>query len=112
MQAGITDNVPLHVLGGNIIPVALGQQFMITEEVRNASLALIVALPKANSTSTGMSICTQGTLQLAPAFTFDHALLLAVKTIRRLSDPAITLAVTPHLIHQINDDSICSSCSG
>ena len=75
MQAGITDNVPLHVLGGNIIPVALGQQFMVTEEVRNASLALIVALPKANSTSTGKSVCTEGALQLAPAFTFVHALL-------------------------------------
>ena len=53
MQAGVTDNVPLHVLGGNIIPVALGQQFMVTEEVRNASLALIVALPAENSTSSG-----------------------------------------------------------
>ena len=56
MQAGVTDNVPLHILGGNIIPVALGQQFMLTEEVRNASLALIVALPAENSTSSGTSL--------------------------------------------------------
>ena len=55
MQAGVTDNVPLHILGGNIIPVALGQQFMLTEDVRNATLALIVALPAENSTSSGTS---------------------------------------------------------
>ena len=53
MQAGVTDNVPLHVLGGNIIPVALGQEFMTTTAVRNATLALVVALPKENSTATG-----------------------------------------------------------
>ena len=53
MQAGVTDNVPLHVLGGNIIPVALGQDFMTTTAVRNATLALVVALPKENSTASG-----------------------------------------------------------
>ena len=53
MQAGVTDNVPLHVLGGNIIPVALGTQFMVTEDVRNATISLVVALPAENSTSTG-----------------------------------------------------------
>ena len=53
MQAGITDNVPLHVLGGNIIPVALGEQFLRTEDVRNASISLIVALPKENTTAKG-----------------------------------------------------------
>ena len=52
MQAGVTDNIPLHVLGGNIIPVALGDLFMRTDDVRNASLALIVALPAENSTAT------------------------------------------------------------
>ena len=53
LQAGVTDNVPLHVLGGNIIPVALGTQFMVTEDVRNANISLVVALPAENSTSTG-----------------------------------------------------------
>lgn len=52
-QADITDNVPLHVLGGNIIPIALGSQFMLTQAVRNASHALVVAFPKANSTYAG-----------------------------------------------------------
>ena len=53
MQAGVTDNVPLHVLGGNIIPVALGEQFLRTDDVRNASISLIVALPKENTTAGG-----------------------------------------------------------
>ena len=57
VQAGVTDNVPLHVLGGNIIPVALGQEFMTTTAVRNATLALVVALPKENSTATGEPPC-------------------------------------------------------
>lgn len=52
-QAELTDNVPLHVLGGNIIPIALGSQFMLTQAVRNASHALVVAFPKANSTYAG-----------------------------------------------------------
>lgn len=52
-QAEITDNVPLHVLGGNIVPMALGTDFMLTEAVRNASHALVVAFPKANSTYAG-----------------------------------------------------------
>ena len=58
MQAGVTDNVPLHVLGGNIIPVALGEQFLRTDDVRNASLALIVALPKENVTANGEASLT------------------------------------------------------
>ena len=49
----MTDNVPLHVLGGNIVPMALGKQFMLTRDVRNASLALVVAFPAENSTATG-----------------------------------------------------------
>ena len=53
VQADITDNVPLHVLGGNILPMALGKQFMLTSDVRNASLALVVAFPAENSTMTG-----------------------------------------------------------
>ena len=50
----MTDNVPLHVLGGNIIPMALGSEFMLTQAVRNASHALVVAFPKANSTYAGL----------------------------------------------------------
>ena len=52
-QAGITDNVPLHVLGGNIVPMALGKEFMLTRDVRNASLALVVAFPAENTTMAG-----------------------------------------------------------
>ena len=52
-RANVTDNVPLHVLGGNIVPMALGKQFMLTRDVRNASLALVVAFPAENSTMTG-----------------------------------------------------------
>ena len=52
-QANTTDNVPLHVLGGNIVPMALGKQFMLTRDVRNASLAFVVAFPAENSTATG-----------------------------------------------------------
>ena len=67
MQAGVTDNVPLHVLGGNIIPMALGEQFLRTDDVRNASLSLIVALPKENTTVNGEASldcsCLRGSLR-------------------------------------------------
>ena len=55
-QANVTDNVPLHVLGGNIVPMALGKEFMLTRDVRNASLALVVAFPAENSTMTGEAL--------------------------------------------------------
>ena len=72
MQAGVTDNVPLHVLGGNIIPVALGQEFMTTTAVRNATLALVVALPKENSTATGEPPAHQLTRPWAHLFASSH----------------------------------------
>jgi hypothetical protein len=53
VQASVTDDIPLHVLGGNIVPMAMGSQFMLTQDVRNSSLALVVAFPAENSTTTG-----------------------------------------------------------
>lgn len=47
-QAGVTDDIPVHVLGGNIVPLATppaGAPFNTTAEARGAPLTLLVALP-------------------------------------------------------------------
>ena len=44
----MTDDVPLHVLAGNVVPLAKGHH-MTTVDVRNSSLALLVAVPKDNA---------------------------------------------------------------
>ena len=46
-QAGVTDDVPLHVLAGNVVPLAKGHH-MTTVDVQNSSLVLVVAVPKDN----------------------------------------------------------------
>ncbi|KAK9822226.1 hypothetical protein WJX81_001471 [Elliptochloris bilobata] len=47
LNAGVTDDVPLHVLAGNVVPLAKGHH-MTTVDVRNSSLVLVVAVPKDN----------------------------------------------------------------
>ena len=98
MQAGVTDNVPLHVLGGNIIPVALGQEFMTTTAVRNATLALVVALPKENSTATGEPPAHQLTrpwAHLLPPRTCGHTAVCRRKSLYT-SLPRPCCRLSPH----------------
>ena len=44
----MTDDVPLFVLAGNVVPLAKGHH-MTTVDVRNSSLVLVVAVPKDNA---------------------------------------------------------------
>jgi len=47
-QAGVTDDIPVHVLGGNIVPLATpaaGSAFNTTTAARTAPLTLLAALP-------------------------------------------------------------------
>ena len=46
-QAGVTDDVPLHMLSGNVVPLSKGHH-MTTVDVQNSSLVLVVAVPKDN----------------------------------------------------------------
>lgn len=48
MQANVTDNTPVFILGGNILPVAAGG--MTTTEAKSSNLTLIVAFAGAAST--------------------------------------------------------------
>lgn len=81
----MTDNVPLHVLGGSIVPMALGKQFMLTSDVRNASLAFVVAFPAENSTVSGARLhaCS------APALPANAPIVSCVWNARRFVDPAL-----------------------
>ena len=49
MQVGLTDNTPINVMGGTIVP--LGQGGMVTDSARNSSLTLVVAFPPMNGSS-------------------------------------------------------------
>ena len=49
MQVGLTDNAPIYIAGGTIMP--LGQGGMVTDAARNSSLTLIVAFPSLNSSA-------------------------------------------------------------
>jgi hypothetical protein len=51
VQANVTDNTPIHVLGGNILPISRGG--MTTAAARSAPLSLLVALGKAPQGSGG-----------------------------------------------------------
>eukprot|EP00884_Botryococcus_braunii_P003098 jgi/Botrbrau1/1278/Bobra.0163s0061.1 len=54
LQAGLTDDVPLHIAGGFIVP--LGQGGMTTTEARTSPLSLLVAFPK-DPSSPGLPSC-------------------------------------------------------
>ena len=56
-QAGVTDDVPLHVLAGNVVPLAKGHH-MTTVDVQNSSLVLVVAVPKDNVVAPAVRLCT------------------------------------------------------
>ncbi len=55
-QAGVTDDVPLHLLAGNVLPMAKGHH-MTTVDVRNSSLVLVVAVPKDNAAFPAVRVC-------------------------------------------------------
>lgn len=55
-QAGVTDDVPLHVLAGNVVPLAKGHH-MTTVDVQNSSLVLVVAVPKDNVAAPAVRLC-------------------------------------------------------
>ena len=71
-QAGVTDDVPLFVLAGNVVPLAKGHH-MTTVDVRNSSLVLVVAVPKDNAAFPAVSTAAWQT----PAVVSDicHALV-------------------------------------
>eukprot|EP00884_Botryococcus_braunii_P022777 jgi/Botrbrau1/9183/Bobra.0236s0014.1 len=72
VTAGVTDDVPLHVAGGFILP--LGQGGMTTTEARTSPLTLLVAFPK-NSSAAGLPSC--GGLCASPASSTDSSELTA-----------------------------------
>ena len=49
-QAGLTDNTPIYILGGNILP--FGQGGMTTSQAKASPLTLVVALANATSVNT------------------------------------------------------------
>lgn len=55
-QAGVTDDVPLHVLAGNVVPLSKGHH-MTTVDVQNSSLVLLVAVPKDNVVAPAVRLC-------------------------------------------------------
>ena len=55
-QAGVTDDVPLHLLAGNVLPMSKGHH-MTTVDVRNSSLVLVVAVPKDNAAFPAVRAC-------------------------------------------------------
>ena len=56
-QVGITDDVPLYLLGGTIF--TLGEGGMTTDAARNSSLTFLVALPS-SSPGPAASLCGPG----------------------------------------------------
>ncbi len=50
MQAGLTDNTPIYILGGNILP--FGQGGMTTSQAKASPLTLVAALANATSVNT------------------------------------------------------------
>jgi len=69
-QAGVTDDVPLHLLAGNVLPMAKGHH-MTTVDVRNSSLVLVVAVPKDNAAFPAVRAGQQARL-LSPAAPLPH----------------------------------------
>ena len=55
-QADVTDDVPLHVLAGNVVPLSKGHH-MTTVDVQNSSLVLVVAVPKDNVVAPAVRLC-------------------------------------------------------
>ena len=62
---GLTDDVPLFVMGGTIMP--LGGGGMTTGAARNSSLTLLVALPGGAGNASKPSFCGSGCPQGAAA---------------------------------------------
>lgn len=54
LEVGITDDVPLFLLGGTIMTLSAGG--MTTDAARNGSLTIVVALPS-NANASGASLC-------------------------------------------------------
>ena len=50
LQALITDNTPVYIAGGTVVPISAGG--VTTEQAKNAPVTLIAALAKASAIST------------------------------------------------------------
>lgn len=57
-QVGITDDIPVYVLGGTVVP--LGEGGLTTDVARNSSLTLLVAMPGSAGNDSAPSLCGLG----------------------------------------------------
>ena len=100
-QADVTDNTPIFILGGNILP--FGQGGMTTTEARTSPLTLIVAL--ANATATNGTDRCSGKCPVQQASCLCTSLPIPISV--TLLSIGVTVPTLCFLVHSLQFAQFC-----
>ncbi len=110
LQAGVTDNTPVHVLGGSVVPI--GQPgSMTTATARASPLTLLVALAPANA-SRGAQRCAGPCAVPQVLFQYRRPCPMHASCAQRCAGPCVVPQVLPKLALCLMHASRVQRCAG